>query len=186
MPTTDSSSASPASTIEKPLPGFSDCHAGILARLRAAAADLPQLLQATARAKQLAHDLETMFEGGISSHHADEEQELFPCVLRSARPGVEQQKVRSMVDRLVGEHRDIEALYRQVQPALHKAARGGEAELDAAVLRDLLGRYVLHARYEEQEFLPLAQEILGRSSSDMAALGISLHLRHAHVPAGYV
>ena len=91
-----------------------------------------------------------------------------------------------MVDRLVGEHRDIEALYRRVQPALHKAARGGEAELDVAVLRDLLARYALHAGYEEQEFLPLAQEILGRSSSDMAALGISLHLRHAHVPAGYV
>ena len=50
----------------------------------------------------------------------------------------------------------------------------------------LLERYASHASYEEQEFLPLAQEILGRSSSDMAALGISLHLRHAHVPAGYV
>ena len=185
MPPIDPSTASSASTIETPLPGFSECHAGILARLRAAA-DLPQLLQAAARAKQLAHDLETMFEGGISSHHADEEKELFPCVLRSARPGAEHEKVRGMIDRLVREHREIEALFRHVQPALHRAARGSEAALDAAVLRDLLDRYVSHASYEEQEFLPLAQEILGRSSSDMAALGISLHLRHAHVPPGYV
>ena len=181
----DPSTASSARNMETPLPGFSECHAGILSKLRTAV-DLPQLLQAAARAKQLAHDLETMFAGGISSHHADEEQELFPCVLRSARPGVEKEKVSAMIDRLVREHRDIEALFRQVQPALHRAERGSEAHLDAAVLRDLLDRYISHASFEEQEFLPLAQEILGRSSNDMAALGVSLHLRHAHVPPGYV
>ena len=39
--------------------------------------------------------------------------------------------------------------------------------------------YRNHARYEEEVFLPLSQAILGRNSNHLAALGMSLHLRHA-------
>jgi hypothetical protein len=46
--------------------------------------------------------------------------------------------------------------------------------------------YLVHANFEEQWFLPLAERILGRDGNHMAALGMALHLRHAKVPAGYV
>jgi len=54
--------------------------------------------------------------------------------------------------------------------------------LDAAAVQELVDTYLGHARYEEQEFLPLSQTLLGRNDNKMAALGIALHLRHA-VPA---
>jgi hypothetical protein len=43
----------------------------------------------------------------------------------------------------------------------------------------LVTRYRAHAQYEESEFLPLSQTILSRNSNHMAALGMSLHMRHA-------
>ena len=42
----------------------------------------------------------------------------------------------------------------------------------------LVTRYRAHALYEEKEFLPLSQTILGRNANHMAALGLSLHMRH--------
>jgi hypothetical protein len=45
-------------------------------------------------------------------------------------------------------------------------------------------RYQDHARLEEQVFLPLAHEILGRNDNHMAALGLSFQMRHLpHVVA---
>jgi hypothetical protein len=38
--------------------------------------------------------------------------------------------------------------------------------------------YLAHARLEEDVFLPLSQTILGRNSNHMAALGMSMHMRH--------
>jgi len=39
-------------------------------------------------------------------------------------------------------------------------------------------QYRAHAWFEEQEFLPLSQTILSRNPNHMAALGLSLHMRH--------
>jgi hypothetical protein len=50
----------------------------------------------------------------------------------------------------------------------------------------LVSEYVAHARYEETDFLPAAEAILGRNDNHMAALGLSLHLRHAPQPVPYV
>jgi hypothetical protein len=46
--------------------------------------------------------------------------------------------------------------------------------------------YNAHANYEETEFLPLAETILGRNANHMAALGLSLHMRHTPIPYGYI
>lgn len=43
----------------------------------------------------------------------------------------------------------------------------------------LVTDYLTHARFEEAQFLPLAQRSLGRNSHHMAALGSSQHIRHA-------
>ena len=45
-------------------------------------------------------------------------------------------------------------------------------------VHQLVTAYAAHAGYEEKEFLPLSQTILGRNSNHMAALGLSLHMRH--------
>jgi hypothetical protein len=48
----------------------------------------------------------------------------------------------------------------------------------------LIQRYKKHAQEEEAVFLPLAEKILSRNSNHMAALGLSLHMRHVpHFPS---
>ena len=71
---------------EEPLDNFSRCHEGILEQLRGFS-DLPALVEAANRARQVAAGVLAMFEHGVPSHHGDEESELFPAVVRRARPG---------------------------------------------------------------------------------------------------
>ena len=45
-------------------------------------------------------------------------------------------------------------------------------------VQSLVRKYAAHAKLEQDQFLPLAERILGRDSTEMAALGLSLHMRH--------
>jgi hemerythrin-like domain-containing protein len=79
---------------------------------------------------------------------------------------------------LTQDHRALERLWASLEPGLKKVAKGPDSTLDVQALQALVERYQAHARLEEQQFLPMAQEILGRQDHHMAALGLSLHLRH--------
>lgn len=161
-----------------PLQDFSNCHVGIIEhfeRLRR----LPELLArdpGAAEARQTAADMRRFFREAVLEHHADEEKELFPAVARSAAAGAEAARAATLIDRLVAEHRRFEALWQRIDGDLKRLARGKPAALDAAVVDELAQAYVAHARFEEQEFLPLAAKIL--SKNDQSALGLSLHMRH--------
>ena len=92
----------------QPLSDFSQCHAGITVMLQALAG-LPALLAPAAQARHLAADSLAFFEDVIDEHHSSEERELFPAVLASAAKGAEYAQVLALVERLVAEHRLIEA-----------------------------------------------------------------------------
>ncbi len=171
--------------IERPLDVFSQCHSGIVSHLTALG-DLPELAEAADRARAIAVGNLELFRHAVYEHHGDEEKELFPAVLRSALPGEEADAVALIVEELTRQHRAIEALWKEIEPAVKAVARGAHADLDAAAVHELVASYLEHAAYEEAEFLPLAQEILGRDSKHMAALGVSLHLRHAPQVVGYI
>ena len=115
----------------------------------------------------------------MREHHAEEESELFPAVLASAARGVERDKVQAIVDELTAEHRQVEAAWSTLEPKLKAVAKGRGAEVDGAEVTALVQTYQAHARYEEEIFLPLSQAILGRNSNHLAALGMSMHMRHA-------
>lgn len=170
---------------ETPIAGFSRSHVGILSGL-ASFAELPALAHAADRSRKIAAATLALFEDSILEHHADEEAELFVAVRRSAAPGPESDLVQAIVQRLTGEHRTIEALWKRVKPGVKLAASGKPAELDDASLAELVSTYSAHARFEEQEFLPLAQQILERDGNHLAALGVALHLRHVPLPVGYI
>lgn len=163
---------------EAPIAAFSKCHEGILTRLDSLAS-LPCLLESAARARMVAAQTVQFFRNVVYEHHQDEERELFRAVLASARAGAEREQVRGIVERLTREHREVEAAFVRLKPALENAARGHDSALDAAAVAALVAKYEAHARYEEEAFLPLSQQILGRNSDHMAALGLSLHLRHS-------
>jgi len=174
----------PVNTNE-PLNNFSDCHAGIVKRLTALD-ELPALLEPAARARQIAEESLEFFREAIFEHHLEEERELFPAVIASAQPGAELERVKAMAKRLTDEHRAIEALWKQLEKGLKPVAKGQSTKLDVSELHRLVTEYKAHATYEETEFLPLSEEILGRNSNHMAALGLSLHMRHAKPVNAYI
>jgi hypothetical protein len=179
MPTTTTTAT------DEPLTGFADCHAGIVRRLHELN-ELPGLLGPAARARALAERSLAFFREAIFEHHMDEERELFPAVLASAEPGDERDRVQAMVQRLTQQHRALEALWKSMEKDLRRVAKGHDSDLDTADVHRLVNEYQSHALFEEMDFLPLAQTILGRNGNHMAALGLSLHLRHAPQPVPYV
>jgi hemerythrin-like domain-containing protein len=168
--------------IDAPLDAFSQCHSGILTQLDALAG-LPALMAAAARVRSVAETTHALFQHAVLEHHAEEENELFPAVLKSAQPE-ERDRVQGLVERLTAEHRTLEALWKRVEPAIAAVAKGKDVPVDSAMV--LLRAYEMHARFEEKEFLPLAASILGRNGNHMAALGLSLHMRHMPQPSGYI
>lgn len=161
-----------------PLDRFSDCHAGIVGQLHALDR-LPALVDAAAEARRIAGELQRFFDHVIVEHHAQEEKSLFPAVMAAAVAGEEREQVRRIVERLTAEHREVEAAWRRLVPALKAIAKGRDATLPADGVHALVSRYEGHARFEEREFLPLSEQILGRDGHQMAALGLSLHMRDA-------
>lgn len=170
---------------QAPLASFSQCHAGITRQLQALDG-LPELARTAQRARELAAATEALFRDVVLEHHAEEENELFPAVLRSAAPGEERTLVDTMVQRLTAEHRAVEAIWECLRRAVHLAAQGRPVELDVALVHQLVRGYLQHAKFEEEQFLPLAATILRRDGNHLAALGLSLHLRHVPHPVGYI
>lgn len=164
--------------INAPIEDFSQCHAGILGKLDLLG-ELPALLEPAARARDIAGKALEFFREAIFEHHLDEERELFPAVLASARPGEERDKVQALSRRLTDEHRELEATWKRLEPGLKRVAKGQAADVNVDDIQRLVTQYRAHARFEETDFLPLSQAILGRDSHHLAALGLSLHMRHS-------
>lgn len=160
-----------------PIENFSHCHDGIISHLKIMA-DLPELAAAAERARKVAEDTRNFFRNVIYNHHDEEERVLFEAVLASATEGDELARVKAITDQLTREHRTVEAMYVKLEPDLKKMAKGQACHLDTAAIETLVREYKAHAEFEEAEFLPLSQTILSRNSNHMAALGLSLHVRH--------
>jgi hemerythrin-like domain-containing protein len=169
---------------ELPITSFTRCHLDIVSQLEVTAR-LPELVDSANRSRQVATQTLDLFRQTLMPHHAEEEAELFPAVLRACN-GPERERVQPIVDRLTSEHRAVEALWKQIEPAVRAAARGTAPEVDAESMEEIVRRVLLHARYEETVFLPLAERILLRNGDHMEALGLALHLRNAPPVVGYI
>lgn len=161
----------------EPIRSFSHCHDGIVAQLRRLD-ELPALLEPAARARTVAADTLRLVRDVVFEHHAEEERELFPAVLASAAKGEERDRVKDVVEQLTREHRRVEAEFEKLEPKLKAIAKGHQTDVDVVAIEAVVAEYLAHAKFEEEVFLPLAQQILGRNSDHMAALGLSLHARH--------
>lgn len=130
------------------------------------------------KAGMLAKDTRAFFQEAVIDHHHEEEGDLFPAVLAASSPGAEYDKVQRIVNRLTAEHREIEAIWRELEPAVHQLAKRKSATIDGVAVASLVQKYQAHARFEEETFLPLSALILGRRDGKMASLGLALHMRH--------
>jgi hemerythrin-like domain-containing protein len=167
-------------TSDAPLDNFTHCHDGILSHLNTMG-ELPALNLAAERARKVADDTRLFFRNVIYNHHEEEERVLFEAVLASATEGAEFDRVRAITGRLTREHRQVEAMFTKLEPDLKKMAKGQPCHLDTTAIDTLVRQYKAHAEFEEAEFLPLSHSILSRNSNHMAALGLSLHIRHVSV-----
>jgi hemerythrin-like domain-containing protein len=166
-----------ATEADTPLQDFSTCHVGFVTMLEAALG-LPAMIDTAARSRSCAADMLKMFRDSLLAHHDDEERDLFPAVIRIAQPGEEADRARTMVAQLIGEHREIARLWKQLEPSVQAVARGYLPRLDSALLHELVERFNAHVRVEEEQFLPFAQQVLARQAEDLAMLGLTLHRRH--------
>lgn len=167
---------------DQPIADFSHCHEGIFKKLDQLS-ELPALLEPAQRAREVAEKSLEFFREAIFEHHLDEERELFTAVLESALDDAERFKVQSMNKRLTDEHRELEKIWKSLESGLKKVVKGQFGEVNVTDLSRLVSQYRAHAQFEEQEYLPLAQQILGRNGNHMAALGLSLHMRHQNPTA---
>ena len=166
-----------------PLSNFSHCHIGILHHLDHLS-QIPKLMGDAEAAKKIAKEAMDYFHLGMKAHHQEEELELFPAVLSSAFAGEERTLVAQLVEKLTQEHRGLESAWKGLEPGLKEIIKGHANTLDYVHFNLLISRYKAHAGSEETVFLPLAEKILGRNSNHMAALGLSLHMRHVpHIPS---
>lgn len=175
--------ANPSSALHEPLWRFCGSHVEIgdgLQRL----GELPALADALRRAREGAAAALKLFQEQVVGHHVDEERELFVAVTRSACGTDDEARVDALVSRLVSEHRAIERLWCRIRPSV-LAVSAGKPPADAnfaADVADLLAMYGEHARMEEEVFLPLADRILSRNPDHLAALDLSLYMRHVPMP----
>lgn len=166
-----------------PITNFNHCHIGILHHFDLLS-ELLQNLGDKEASKKIAQGALDYFHLGMTAHHQEEELELFPAVLSSALPGDERNRVEGMIDKLTHDHRDLESSWKTLEPALKAIVKGHASSIDHVHFQILIKRYKAHALSEETVFLPLAEKILSRNSNHMAALGLSLHMRHLpHIPS---
>jgi len=151
---------------------FSKSHANIIAKLMKFGG-LPFMLEHPAAARILASESIQFFREAVFGHHTDEEHDLFPMILARTLHGAELELVRSTVERLTREHRQVEAKWAKLEPVLIQIANGGVFDLDPADIEALVLDYAAHAAFEEAEFLPLCKTILERTKSLVSMADLS-------------
>ena len=129
---------------ESPLLNFSGCHDGILKHLRELA-DLPKLIESgkdPKAVKQTAKYLEDFYHKVILQHHKEEEEELFTAVSTALHPDpILLAEAKEQIEPLTTEHRQVEAMWRDLEPDLKLLAKGKEIHLDKDKVANLVEIY---------------------------------------------
>lgn len=94
------------------------------------------------------------------NHHADEEIDLIPRVLRAAQATADHALAFELVSHLLVEHRDMELLWGRVREALEKLKAGEIGVLDLDLCKSFARDYATHIDREDKQLFPLAARVL--------------------------
>jgi len=165
---------SPAATFDHPLEILSACHERVRrhCRLTGRIAEHLEDEGFDEQVRLAAQSVVRYFDVAGRDHHLDEEEDLFPAMLEhcAGRGGAE-----SLVARLLGDHRKLDALWAEVRAILVELAEGREARIDPALAAAFAAAYDEHIREEEEVLFPLARASL--PPPVLAALGASMARR---------
>ena len=120
------------------------------------------------------------FVDAAPHHHADEEEDLFPKVLRAAELYADRALAFDLVSHLLVDHRNMEAAWARVRAALEALQSGAKAELDSQVCEDFARSYTGHIEREDKQLFPLAARLL--SNAELEALGTAMARRRGLPP----
>jgi hemerythrin-like domain-containing protein len=157
-----------SASLTPPFPGFDEplemlrtCHDRIERQCSTLDRLVPHLEAhgCDAAAREAAAAVLRYFDQAGPHHHADEESELFPQLL-AALPGDEATRVKVLVQHLVADHREMEALWARLRKTLEPLARGEASSLDMELVTRFVGLYARHMTAEESEVLTLAERFL--------------------------
>lgn len=168
--------SSPAASFEAPLEMLLACHQ----RIHKQCATLRRLVPHVAAhgaddaAREAAAQVLRYFDTAAQHHHADEEQDLFPALLESMA-GSDAVCLRELIDGLMAQHRELDARWRGLRPALDRIAAGDDAVLDSAAVEGLAEAYAAHIEREEGELLPMAARLLG--DGELQRMGLAMRGR---------
>ena len=113
-------------------------------------------------------------------HHADEEVDLFPKLLRTAEALSDRARAYELVSHLLVDHREMEAAWAQVREALEGLQSGEKSGLDSQLCTEFVRTYSSHIEREEHQLFPLAARLF--SKADLETLGIAMARRRGLPP----
>lgn len=154
---------SPGAGFEAPFEMLGACHERV-ERTLALLARLQQHLLAHGlddAARQAARDVMRYFDLAAPLHHQDEELHVFPPLLAGTDAGL-----RAVVQRLLQDHRDMEAAWPAARRVLQAVSDSPAADwmplapAQAAALAQFAALYVRHLADEDQLAYPAAQATL--------------------------
>ncbi len=107
--------------------------------------------------RRLCAQVASCLQFDLPLHHHDEEEALFPLLLRRARPedGIEQ-----ILERLAAEHSSDNDFASEIAEALETLGQGGRPanpEMLGYMLRGFFERYRRHVQWENTLVMPLAR-----------------------------
>jgi hemerythrin-like domain-containing protein len=136
---------------------------------------------ADAEARQTATSIRRYFNEAAPRHHADEEVDLFPRLLRWLDEGpataspVDVAQTHAAIDALMAEHRSNEVLWSSLDGALAQIERGTAAQLNAGEIEAFGRTYRRHIEVEEGVVMPAMKRAF--SAADWKAVGSAMAQR---------
>lgn len=160
--------------MDEPLEILEACHGRIEDQLQTLARLLAHLHSkgADERAKEAVRSILRYFDLAAPHHHADEEEDLFPCLRRVAPHDV---ALMALIDRLLEEHQGLDAAWQALRSQLVGVGEGDAAALKRATVELFARRYRDHIALENGTLLPGAWRHLDAPA--IAALSASMVAR---------
>jgi hemerythrin-like domain-containing protein len=152
---TDLFSDATAPSFDDPLGMLCACHGRIqrqLATLDRLQRHLPEHGCDT-DARAAARGILRYFDSAAPNHHADEEQSLFPRLLKTRA-----REAEPLISALGREHAELASGWRRLRPMLVAIAAGARANLSPKDVAKVRGAYLDHIAKEEGELIPLAAQ----------------------------
>ena len=169
-----------AAGFDTPLEMLEACHERVQAQLRTLSRLVAWLPQhgADAEAQQAATRVMHYFDTAAANHHADEEDDLCPALLRQV--GDDQRAaLMTLIDWIKTDHVYLHAAWAELRECLEAVSQGRHADL-AEKVATFTKRYERHIEREEGELLPFARALL--SEQDLEEMTETMTARRRYVP----